>query len=674
MTRNRLLTLLFSVLALQFTYAQVTYTDDFDAYTAGTTVVTNNPTYWRTWGSTTGGAADDAFITDAKAASGANSFIIEAKVAAGGPMDLILKLGNNVNKGKIHAEWNMYVEPGYSGYFNFQSTTTAGTGWAMDFNFSPEGDLQVVAGAVTYSNKLKFPVGEWFNFAADIDISNNMWAISIDGECGATFRSALSSVASVDFFANSGNKYYIDDVSFTTDAADIKVYNGSEAGLLNLVVTEGLQIAGTNIKTAATLYNVGKDTITSIEYTISGGSGSETKTLEGLKLAPKKNLSIAIPVEVKLVDGANDIVLELTKVNGALDSMLCNNKIVGSAYAVLPATHRKVVLEEGTGTWCGWCPRGAVFLDAISPSYDDYFVPIAVHNGDVMTVAPYDNVVTSFDGFTGFPGMIVDRREVVDPSAALPPGLNYLREEPAAVLTIGAREGAVAGTMDVSVTADFLQDIPSGYSMYITVIESEVRGTTSEYNQSNYYAGGASGPMGGYESLPGTVPAAQMVYKHVARTFDNSLKNMPSASIDDKNVYNYNIALNGDWNIENLKIAAVLLNEDGQVSNANDATIADATTEGFVISATEKILLNTDLNVYPNPAKDLTTVELTINRSSNVEISLVDVQGRTVLVKDFGQQQGKINLPISIKGMTSGVYTAIVRTNEGMATKRLVIQ
>ncbi len=51
-----------------------------------------------------------------------------------------------------------------------------------------------------------------------------------------------------------------------------------------------------DIKTAATLYNVGKDTITSIEYTISGGSGSETKTLEGLKLAPKKNLSIAIPV------------------------------------------------------------------------------------------------------------------------------------------------------------------------------------------------------------------------------------------------------------------------------------------------------------------------------------------------------------------------------------------
>ena len=57
-----------------------------------------------------------------------------------------------------------------------------------------------------------------------------------------------------------------------------------------------------------------------------------------------------------------------------------------------------------------------------------------------MTVAAYDNVVTSFDGFTGFPGMIVDRREVVDPSAALPPGLNYLREEPAAVLTIGARD------------------------------------------------------------------------------------------------------------------------------------------------------------------------------------------------------------------------------------------
>ena len=40
---------------------------------------------------------------------------------------------------------------------------------------------------------------------------------------------------------------------------------------------------------------------------------------------------------------------------------------------------------------------------------------------------------------------------------------------------------------------------------------------TSGYNQVNAYAGNALGPMGGFESLPNPVPAAQMVYDHVAR-------------------------------------------------------------------------------------------------------------------------------------------------------------
>jgi hypothetical protein len=60
----------------------------------------------------------------------------------------------------------------------------------------------------------------------------------------------------------------------------------------------------------------------------------------------------------------------LNKVNGKDDELTCNNTVEASFSAVKPADHRKVLLEEGTGTWCGWCPRGAVFLKAISPAYD----------------------------------------------------------------------------------------------------------------------------------------------------------------------------------------------------------------------------------------------------------------------------------------------------------------
>ena len=45
---------------------------------------------------------------------------------------------------------------------------------------------------------------------------------------------------------------------------------------------------------------------------------------------------------------------------------------------------QKVVGEELTGTWCGWCPRGAVALENMRNKYPDTFIGIAVHGGDVM--------------------------------------------------------------------------------------------------------------------------------------------------------------------------------------------------------------------------------------------------------------------------------------------------
>src|SRR5690606_29418134 len=125
--KNRFLQLFLMVIGINALQAQTTYTDDFDAYTPGTTIVTNNPTYWRTWGSTSGGASDDAFITDEAAASGTNSIKIEAKSTSGGPEDILLKLGNNVSKGTVSTSWNMLVADGKTAYFNFQSASTPGT-------------------------------------------------------------------------------------------------------------------------------------------------------------------------------------------------------------------------------------------------------------------------------------------------------------------------------------------------------------------------------------------------------------------------------------------------------------------------------------------------------------------------------------------------------------------
>ena len=266
--------------------AQINYSDDFEAYAAGTTIVTNNPTNWRTWGSTAGGAADDAYITDQFAASGKNSIKIKATSDNGGPEDIILKIGNNMKAGTIDVSWNMLVAEGKVGYFNFQTTPNPGTGWAMEFFMNKDGSIDVVTNSKPFSNRLSYNPGKWFNFRVVIDASNNLWQVYIDGECKGVFRNNLTTVSSIDFFAIANGEYYIDDVVLNSDANDVKVYSGVEAGIMNLNITEGIQIAGTNIKTSVQLYNVGADTITSIEYSIKNGGDVIEEKLEGLSLAP----------------------------------------------------------------------------------------------------------------------------------------------------------------------------------------------------------------------------------------------------------------------------------------------------------------------------------------------------------------------------------------------------
>ena len=83
---------------------------------------------------------------------------------------------------------------------------------------------------------------------------------------------------------------------------------------------------------------------------------------------------------------------------------------------------RKVVLEEGTGTWCGYCPMGVLAIDQLKATYGDQFIPIAVHNNDVMTVSEYDEALQ----FANFPIGLVDRTQLCYPM--LENGGNYTLE------------------------------------------------------------------------------------------------------------------------------------------------------------------------------------------------------------------------------------------------------
>lgn len=77
----------------------------------------------------------------------------------------------------------------------------------------------------------------------------------------------------------------------------------------------------------------------------------------------------------------------------------------------LNAQTKRVLIEEGTGTWCNWCPRGTVYGEQMIYDYDVIF--IAIHMGDVMESTPDYAAATTI---TGLPNGNVDRAVLrVDP-------------------------------------------------------------------------------------------------------------------------------------------------------------------------------------------------------------------------------------------------------------------
>ena len=111
-----------------------------------------------------------------------------------------------------------------------------------------------------------------------------------------------------------------------------------------------------------------------------------------------------------------DIDVELSEPNGVVDPTPENNTkgSVVSGCSYIPPKH--MVAEKQPVPECGWCPRGAVFMDIMTEDFPEDFIGIAVHNSDPMEVTEYDNGVGAFPGFHGYPSVIIDRNEVVDPS------------------------------------------------------------------------------------------------------------------------------------------------------------------------------------------------------------------------------------------------------------------
>lgn len=413
--------------------------------------------------------------------------------------------------------------------------------------------------------------------------------------------------------------------------------------------------------------NAGINQITSI--TADWNDGVSHSQQIAVNIAPGASANVSHPDLVTYALAVErSIDVTITLVNGVTDTYPSNNSAASMLHnTVSQIVPKMIVFEEGTGTWCGWCPRGEVAMEYMENTNGAQFIGIAVHNGDPMTLSAYDNGVD----LSGYPGSNIDRALLGESVSNANWGSIYNARKdivvPAdiSVVSSGSNSSVV---LDVSATF-YTVFAASNYRLAVVLYEDGVTGTASGYNQANYYSGGGAGVMGGYESLNDPVPAAQMVYNKVGRAllggYDGQAGSVPAAVTDLMTAsYTFNYTVPSSQNRENMHAVALLIDQtNGEIVNAGEIPIPPANI-GLVNNET------IGMSVFPNPANDILNVSFELE--GDAVITITDMQGRVVVSTEYSNLSGAQTIALPVAELLSGNYILSVAT-EGASYNEVVV-
>ena len=252
---------------------------------------------------------------------------------------------------------------------------------------------------------------------------------------------------------------------------------------------------GETASATVSLMNVGITPVSSIDYTISSDGVTSAEQHADIDKPIGFNTEGAFQVTVSADDvaGEKDKLLNITKVNGLPNA----NAGVAASFTVYTLSEiiaRNVLVEEFTGTGCGWCPRGLVGMDKLRNTFGDRFIGIGLHqynSSDAMYIASASYAPVSF---SGAPSCRLDRKDAIDPYYGSKMSNGSILDDFAAEMAIPAlAKVSVSGTADsdlkkveAKAVVEPLFDV-NGYTLEFVVIGDGLKGTGSAWNQANYY-------------------------------------------------------------------------------------------------------------------------------------------------------------------------------------------
>ena len=81
-----------------------------------------------------------------------------------------------------------------------------------------------------------------------------------------------------------------------------------------------------------------------------------------------------------------------------------------------------------------------------------------------------------------------------------------------------------------------------------------------------------------------------------------------------------------------------------------------------------------NLDVYPNPSRDLFNVSFTSEDVQDLEVRVLNIVGEVVFTESLEQFVGEYTKQVDLASYTKGVYFLEITTNNGVVNKKLILQ
>ncbi|MBQ0058052.1 MAG: Omp28-related outer membrane protein [Bacteroidales bacterium] len=301
-----------------------------------------------------------------------------------------------------------------------------------------------------------------------------------------------------------------------------------------------------------------------ISYSVDGQSVGSVKANCNLKeIGDTHSVELPLPT---LELGSHVYEVEVTAINGK--AVTAGVKAQGNLEILKYVMYRKHVIEECTGTWCGYCVRGLVAMREMRKNHPDRFIGIAVHGRDSYATSSY---ATLLGRISGYPSAFFNRSRIVGTE---PSEMEVAFQNAAELTDCEIKIDGVEYTNSSRNTVDVHMRYRSAtnhnridYRVAIVTLEDYIGDS-----QANYYSGGGMGPMGGFENMGSYAWVELMDVARDITSYTGIINSVP-ADLEEGKWYEYTYRYtlpNTIRDRSNVSIVVLLQNANGsEILNAD---------------------------------------------------------------------------------------------------------